>query len=192
MKTANDGTLNGADGTNRTDAHHPSFCYAPDPEGYLLKPALATGWEYVLNERMRQMEHPGWSRELDDSYVKWELRRAAECYHRPAAMRWVDDNGFPKKWPWEARWWMPCDDRTRDLMMAGALYLAESARVRRLGHLGSATILRNRAIACAVRIDWALFAQVLKKVGPIERGKVTGRNFRKFFEKHRASKIQPV
>jgi hypothetical protein len=193
MKIEGSGISNGTDETLTADGENNSskleFCYAADESIKAAKPILATGWEYVLTERLRQMSHSGWSQQYDDSFVKWELRRAAECYARPPFMRRRDENGVPKRWPWEARWWKSSEDWLSNKSMAGALYLAESERVRRLGHYSAAVILRNRAIACARLIDRVLFSEVLKKAGPLERGKVSGRNFRYFFEKHRAPKI---
>ena len=93
------------------------------------------GMGLIQAERTRQMEVEGWSLARDVSlYVgprAGELERAADCYReadeqhpRPGA------DEVPEKWPWAARFWKPSDGSNagavRDLVKAGALYLAQA------------------------------------------------------------------
>lgn len=47
----------------------------------------------------------------------------------------------PAGWPWEMKWWKPSDDEVRNLTKGGALFLAESERLMRLGKSGAADVV---------------------------------------------------
>ena len=84
----------------------------------------------VLAERVRQVDHEGWSPEYDDQHTLGELAAAAACYCHPEPC--MDDmRGVPFSWPWVRLWWKPTD-RRRDLVKAGALILAEIERLDRI------------------------------------------------------------
>jgi hypothetical protein len=117
---------------------------------------MKTGTERILAERQRQIASEGWTPEHDDTHDNRELQRAAESYLLSADMT---ARGFksvrpPDEWPWAKKFWKP-SDQIRDLTKAGALFLAEIDRMKRLGSK-SPTILKNlgnRVESCAMRID---------------------------------------
>lgn len=115
-----------------------------DQESYFALLGLA-------KERMRQITVEGWSTEHDDKHTECELSTAAACYalaHLPrgfkltkAAMRSPtirhrEENDArrvpPHSWPWSGEWWKPKSPH-RNLVRAGALILAELARIQRIG-----------------------------------------------------------
>lgn len=76
----------------------------------------------IAAERSRQVDGEGFSTRRDDDYTAGELALAASCY---AA-------GHRVGWPWGPDWWKPTPhDRTRDLVKAGALIVAEIERLQR-------------------------------------------------------------
>ena len=98
---------------------------------------MPRAWADVLNERTRQVTGEGRTTDHDDSYRWGELARAAACY---AAAAGADDDVRPRiedktscptdLWPWSMSWWKPTS-RRRDLVIAGALILAEIERLDR-------------------------------------------------------------
>lgn len=107
----------------------------------------------VLAERIRQVSEKGWTSEHDDEHADGSLASVASCYALPPASRmtskmsfnrdvgrsagesiivrdWVD---VPLNWPqsWHGGAWNPKDDRRRELVIAGALILAEIERLCR-------------------------------------------------------------
>lgn len=86
----------------------------------------------VLTERNRQMMSKNvggeaWSQAHDDEHTQGELAKAAACYTLsdytdPRVVNWV--------WPWDRKWWKP-KSRRRDLVIAGALIIAEIERLDR-------------------------------------------------------------
>lgn len=97
----------------------------------------------VWKERERQIYGEGFIPEGDDLYLDGELARAAACYatpwgHRQYQYRHADRDvkSIPAGWPWPDTWWKPgrpqfIKERLRDLEKAGALILAEMARLYR-------------------------------------------------------------
>lgn len=93
----------------------------------------------IVAERLRQMDVEGWTPEHDRKHSHGELLAAALCYldsrrrdrrwrvadHRSVGGTWED---CPPTWPWEASWWKPSSDRTRELVKAGALVAADGDR----------------------------------------------------------------
>lgn len=98
--------------------------------------------ELVADERYRQIDEEGYSDAHDDDHITGELARAAAFYATPAALRELrpiyDDaphptGTVPVGWPWDADHWKPRpDDRIRELVVAGALIVAEIDRIMRL------------------------------------------------------------
>lgn len=85
-------------------------------------------------ERQRQISSEGWTAEHDDQHDDGSLLRVAVIYyqhtvHGDLKMR---EDGAPVGWPWDREWWKP-KERTRNLERAGALCLAEKARLKRNG-----------------------------------------------------------
>lgn len=83
-------------------------------------------------ERRRQVDVEGWSVHHDDEHADGEMAKAAAIYHLNAQGNCsFGADGIPLGWPWEAQWWKP-KDPVRDLVRAGALYIAEKERLHRL------------------------------------------------------------
>lgn len=97
---------------------------------------MKTGIDLITEERQRQIEVEGWTKEHDAGYKNSELAKAAICYADPntyyhqenkiMAHR-VPNRFWPKKW--DIRWFKPTD-RIRDLVKAGALIAAEIDRLQ--------------------------------------------------------------
>lgn len=125
-------------------------------------------------ERARQISDEGYSAEHDDAHKAGEIARAAACYAQPPKLRrWRVDTivmdaargladpvseytvkvRVPRRWPWDAEWWKPSKDRVRELVKAGALFLAESERAARAGKDSAALLNERRAKVCARKID---------------------------------------
>ncbi|HEL4296659.1 TPA: hypothetical protein UM674_000588 [Stenotrophomonas maltophilia] len=92
---------------------------------------LGTGLKAIADERERQLQAEGFSREGDQQYQRGELARAATAYVQLAAMDLRDGgrnhiawHGPAAAWPWAPEWWKPVDAR-RDLVRAGALIAAQ-------------------------------------------------------------------
>lgn len=88
----------------------------------------------VLRERAAHTTREGYSDAHDDRYADGELARAAAAYSfhasLPPSARLRVSGQLPMHWPWEAQWWKPNTAR-RDLERAGALIIAELARLNR-------------------------------------------------------------
>lgn len=117
---------------------------------------MKTGTELILAERERQIRVKRWDAKHDDQHSNHELQRAAESYFLSAGMTLQGFKSFrpPDGWPWAKEWWKPSTP-IRDLTKAGALWLAEVDRLRRL-QTPFTTILKNlgnRVEQCARRID---------------------------------------
>lgn len=132
---------------------------------------MPTGAELIQAERERQISEEGWTPEHDDTHANGELAKAAYSY-RWHAMSTIKTGRNcvkpPPSWPWDREWWKPSDDPVRDLVKAGALYLAEKERFdrvdwrKRIAHANledvSETMTKAMAV-CAAMID-ELMAQV--------------------------------
>ncbi|CAO1663439.1 hypothetical protein NYA30BAC_01957 [Halomonas sp. NYA30] len=93
---------------------------------------------FELNEeRSRQVNAEGFSREQDDQWSKGELASLACCYADHAAFIAQAHFGYEASEPvWlpgnmDSQWWKPSLDPRRDLVKAGALILAEIERLDR-------------------------------------------------------------
>ena len=92
---------------------------------------LGTGVAAIADERQRQLQAEGFTREKDQQYRRGELAKAATAYVQLAAMdleagtrnhiAWCEPAAV---WPWAPEWWKPVDAR-RDLVRAGALIAAQ-------------------------------------------------------------------
>lgn len=85
-----------------------------------------SGYGLIKQERQRQKEVKGWTAEHDAQHTKGELKAAALCYWGYNSM-WKDED-IADMWPWEKSWWKPSKDKKKDLIRAGALYMAENDR----------------------------------------------------------------
>ncbi len=97
---------------------------------------MKTGIELIAEERQRQIEIEGWTKEHDAQHKDCELVKAAICYADPniyynrenILIKYRVPNKF---WPkqWDIHWFKPTD-RIRDLVKAGALIAAEIDRLQ--------------------------------------------------------------
>lgn len=139
------------------------------------KSNLTIGVRLVMAERRRQVEKEGWTAAHDERHADGELARAAECYEQKPELRAMQEREVmvdqrrgladppslypvkvpvPRQWPWDPVWWKPTpQNRVRELVKAGALYLAEAERLRRLGDQKGAAEMEERSLACVAKID---------------------------------------
>ena len=100
---------------------------------------MKTGIELIAEERQRQIEVEGWTKEHDAQHKDCELVKAAICYADPNVYyhhenrvlrhRIPNMNFWPMKW--DKCWFKPSSkDRIRDLVKAGALIAAEIDRLQ--------------------------------------------------------------
>jgi len=74
---------------------------------------MKTGIELIAEERQRQIEVEGWTKDHDIEHKTFELSAAAACY--------ISKN--------ISKWWKPSNDPIKNLMKAGALIAAEIDRL---------------------------------------------------------------
>lgn len=97
---------------------------------------MKTGIEHIAEERQRQIEVEGWTKEHDAEHTNDSLALAAVCYAIPSELRHYSycplrKERVPDFWPWDKEWWKPCpEDRIRELTKAGALIAAEIDRLK--------------------------------------------------------------
>jgi hypothetical protein len=86
----------------------------------------------IINERNRQISVEGWDQAHDDQHDDGQMMQAGMAYlwWGTSKARYLTETGVPAGWPWAAEWWKP-KGRRRDLERAGALFLAEIARLER-------------------------------------------------------------
>ncbi|MFV2946451.1 hypothetical protein [Pseudomonas japonica] len=97
-------------------------------------PHLSPAWAEVVRERQRQLDEEGHTASRDDLYEKGQLADAAAAYAfwaRTSNAPQVPPIDAPSLWPWSPKHWKPTDQR-KMLVKAGALILAELARLDRL------------------------------------------------------------
>lgn len=111
------------------------------------------GAAWIAEERLRQIREERFTHGHDDSHAEGVLTAAADCYlyltHTLAAPSHV--TGL--LWPWHPSWFKPAADRRRNLVKAGALYLAEGERYERHGKPDQAERCRETAASIARAID---------------------------------------
>lgn len=123
------------------------------------------GREQIEYERARQISDEGWSEAHDDSHGEGVLASAATHYLVHAM---TGDRPRSPRWPWTAEHWKP-KTQVRDLVRAGALFLAEAEVNDRmadrsesgdgttfgpaLSHRGRAIVSRMIAAGVAQEID---------------------------------------
>lgn len=86
-----------------------------------------TALEDIVAERQRQISVEGWTPEHDDEHDEGELMRAGMVY-----LHYSTEYQNATGWPWEPEWFKP-KDRRSNLIRAGALFMAEKDRKKRLG-----------------------------------------------------------
>lgn len=85
----------------------------------------------IAAERKRQIEKEGWSFEHDDEHDDGSLAQAAAWYatrHADAPASGHARAAWPSSWAWS---WKKPKDAHRNLIIAGALILAEIERLDR-------------------------------------------------------------
>lgn len=93
--------------------------------------------EMIAAERKRQLEVEGWTPDHDDCHDSGELAMAAACYAAPQeiCVEWTPPRAatqYVDAWPWEAEFdKRDQHDRRRQLVIAGALIVAELERLER-------------------------------------------------------------
>ena len=97
---------------------------------------MKTGVELIAEERQRQIEVEGWTKEHDAEHKNGELAKAAICYADPDVYYHQENrlikHRIPNKfWPkqWDIQWFKPTN-KIRDLVKAGALIAAEIDRLQ--------------------------------------------------------------
>lgn len=113
---------------------------------------MSTGLKLIARERARQIASEGWTTAHDDQHRKGELAEAAQCYLAASFVAPSGKRAAPKQWPWDASDWKPKGCQ-RDLVRAGALFLAEAERLERRGDWARSQNARQNAQRCAIRID---------------------------------------
>lgn len=98
---------------------------------------MKTGVELIAEERQRQIEVEGWTKEHDAQHKDCELAKAAICYADPNVYYHHENRVLRHRRPnwdfWPMKWdecWFKPTDRIRDLVKAGALIAAEIDRLQ--------------------------------------------------------------
>ena len=93
---------------------------------------MKTGIELIAEERQRQIEVEGWTKEHDAKNIDDELAIVASLYALPSGKREITVRArWPEMWAYE--WWKPSpDNRIRELQKAGALIAAEIDRLQNI------------------------------------------------------------
>jgi hypothetical protein len=114
-----------------------------------MEPDMSYGHDLIVHERRRQVEEEGWTAEHDEMHEDDALANAAKCYQEAQG---PDAECNESLWPWDLAWWKP-KDRQRNLVRAGALYLAAAARERRHANWNEANKYSLLAGQIAGQID---------------------------------------
>jgi hypothetical protein len=113
----------------------------------------STGASWVIAERYRQVETEGFSADHDDEHDRGEIGIAAMVYARLASQP-LDQKGPEVANGWGYPWVLDCawkpSSVKRDLVKAGALYIAEMDRLLRCLH---ETVARLNKIAGEGSVD---------------------------------------
>lgn len=115
-------------------------------------PAM-TGAQMIGAERLRQIRVEKFTHAHDDEHAEGELTAAADCYLFLTHAIVAPDNQRGLIWPWHPLWFKPSPDPRRNLVKAGALYLAEGERYERVGKPDQAERCRAMASRIARAID---------------------------------------
>lgn len=106
------------------------------------------GWELIKSERQRQIVKEGWTPEHDlDMHQVDDLQNAAQGYRDCPG----PSESIPTDWPWEWEW--KPKDRLRNLVRAGALYLAAAELADARGEHVRAKTMRDNAVLCNHAIE---------------------------------------
>jgi hypothetical protein len=115
------------------------------------------GLRYIIQERTRQVSSEGFKQSDDDKYVKGELARAAYAYESSAEEIYKTHavpTVAPDYWPFDKSWFKS-HSSFRDLVKAGALYMAEAERAERAGDVGASLMARSLVQHVSALLDCA-------------------------------------
>ncbi len=83
----------------------------------------------ILAERLRQVAQEGFDGDHDNEHSNGQLAMAAACYAAPEP---IEIRHYNDPWPWDVSWdKRQKHDRRRQLVIAGALIVAEIERLDR-------------------------------------------------------------
>ena len=87
----------------------------------------------ISEERYRQIAKERFDESHDDDLHEGELGAAAAAYADPSPESYDSGGGrlTPTRWPFNPMWYKPKTDRRRELIIAGALIVAEIERLDR-------------------------------------------------------------
>ena len=98
-----------------------------------------SGVDLIAEERQRQIEKEGFTKEHDKQHCDDELAIAAACYAIPENIRINELKNpqsiyaIPRLFPWGKEWWKPSpDERITELVKAGALIAAQIDQIQEL------------------------------------------------------------
>lgn len=96
---------------------------------YSTSPAINA----INYERERQQTEEGWTRDHDDHHASGHMANAAAYYALTPDLRNGSVIAQPLNhiWPWDWAWFKPKHDRRQQLVIAGALIVAEIERLDR-------------------------------------------------------------
>ena len=103
---------------------------------------MKTGIELITEERLRQIEKEGWTKEHDSEHTDESLSCVASCYALPGDER-IYYGDVSENYPtsWDKKYWKPAncefstddnytEERIKELIKAGALVAAEIDRLQ--------------------------------------------------------------
>lgn len=107
----------------------------------------------IATERLRQIRDEGWTHAHDDGHPAGTLQAAADCYLFLTHAIEAPDDMQLLVWPFHPSWFKPSLDRSRNLIKAGALYLAEAERYERHHRPDLSERCRREVLKIAVEIE---------------------------------------
>ena len=112
-----------------------------------------TSREMILAERLRQISVEGWTHAHDDEHTASSLEQAGFAYLYLTHAIEAPPQTNMVLWPFHPKWWKPSPSPIRNLVKAGALFLAESERYKRAAMLDEAERLETMAANVAAEMD---------------------------------------
>lgn len=96
---------------------------------------MKSAMSLILRERQHQTLELGYDSAHDDQHTSFQLSKAAECYRHAAEAIIAGETpgeGCARDWPW-SQTFKPRPCPIDNLVVAGALFMAEKMRIRRKG-----------------------------------------------------------
>lgn len=91
---------------------------------------MKTGAQLIADERKRQIEKEGWTKEHDSQHNYLEFVKAAISYCIVNFSEEQAKEDSKAWWPWDEKWYKP-KDNLKDLVRAGALIAAAIDRLQK-------------------------------------------------------------